>query len=199
LSPATCEAGPSYDAESLLARPDVRAWLPDEPSYPGARSNAVVLRDASGAHVVVALGWEGPPRGALLLFSCDGRLLDVEATFGIDALDVVPLDPPLPALARLRYRVGGTTSYRNKGIDLYVVRDSTLQLAWSDPRPVIYDGERWRGDSAVIYIEREGRIIRAVYKHPCPYLCFRELPDRNERFDWDAKTISFRRTSGVRE
>lgn len=127
---AACEAGRAYDAESLLARPDVRAWLSDHESwYPDAHADAAVLRDESGTLIVAALGWEGPPQGAVLLFSCEGRLLDVEQTAGIDTLDIVTFDSPTPALARLRYRVGGATGYRNEGIELYAVRDSTLRVA----------------------------------------------------------------------
>ena len=186
---AACAAGAPFAAESLLGRPDVRAALPDEPWFPGARAHAAALRDSSGTFVVAALGWEGPPAGVVLLFSCDGRrLLDAETTPGIDALDVVRLDSPRPPLVRLRYRVGGATSYRNDGVELFVVRDSALRLAWSaSTLEGYYGGERPRQDSATIVIAPDGAITRTVW-HPDGRVRLRE------HFRWDRPSATFVRT-----
>lgn len=162
----SCSEQSFRDPDALIARPDVRARLTAQPAYPDVHAHAVTLREPNRAVIAVALGWEGPARGALLLFACDGRLLDAVPTAGIDGVRLESFDPPVPPALRIDYRVGGAASYRNEGIEMYGVRDSTLVIVWAGSTFEGDYGDVTREDSSVIVMGREGWIKRVTHRLP---------------------------------
>lgn len=198
--PGGCVDPDSLAAGILAERADVRASLGQVQLLNVER---VIIRLTRTDRYIIALSWDAPAAGAILLLSCHGQLLQALPLPNPDSLWIESFNPPLPEMIAVRSHETGVTSSAADLLALIAVEGDSLRLSWrgttlegaySDPN----DGMEER---ATVQVDPSGTIRRLPVRQRVrlDQKANKWLPDGPprrlpaEEFHWDPATRTFRR------
>jgi len=118
---ATCIKPPAEDEARRIAHS----------SYLPALQTEALAIDQSASLQWVRAVWEAPKSGALMAFTCSGKLLDGRPIGAIDQWSILSMPAPIGSVLRAEYIIGtGTNGALIKEIGLFSVVNERIVEVW---------------------------------------------------------------------